>query len=45
MAHIGNSRSDSGFWKRDLIKRIPRLRWKYNIEINVQEVGCGHGLD
>jgi len=23
----------------------PRLRWKYNIEMDVQEVGYGHGME
>jgi len=23
----------------------PRLRWDDNIEMDLQEVGCGHGLD
>jgi len=23
----------------------PRLRWKYNIEMDLQEAGWGHGLN
>jgi len=29
--------------KRPLVRTTHR--WKNNIEMNIQEVGCGHGLD
>ena len=29
--------------KRPLVRT--RLRWEDNIKMNIQEVGCGHGLD
>jgi hypothetical protein len=31
-------------WKKPLVR--PRLRWGYNIKMDLQEVGCGgYGLD
>jgi hypothetical protein len=38
----------AGFWYGGLKERRlgrPRRRWEDNIKMDLQEVGCGHGLD
>jgi len=48
VARMGEGEADTGFWwgnlrERDHLGR-PRLRWKDNIKMDLQEVGCD-GMD